>query len=86
MKYKIKKLIDGKYVNEKFKDKILVAVPEERLRNGYCIVEYGDEKIYVEKKDKLYELEFDDKFGREKKYKLLYFEWKKKEEQLKLNF
>lgn len=76
--YKIKKLIHGYLVHPDLKGKLLVAFPEhlferfDRVKvefdNGFMVVSKGEKPLHKE--------EFQDKFGRDRTYRLIYFEWK----------
>jgi len=82
--YRPKKLIPGYKVDPNFKGKELIAVPEERIKEGVIVIYEGGKMFLNINSIPLKRLEFEDKFGRNKKYRLWYFEWKPVIEQVSI--
>lgn len=87
--YEIKKLIHGIVLGEEHINKIVVAVPD-KFYGKELKVSYQGKEMTIPKvgKDALAFRKFWDKFGRDKSYSLIYYEWKplSDEEQAELNF
>lgn len=72
--YEIKNLIKGESVN--VPEKILIAVPNSFYKKD-TIVKYGDKFMLIRWDDEPITFRtFEDKFGRDKNYTLIYYEWK----------
>ena len=84
MNYKIKKLIKGYKIKPSLKSKTLIAIPFKY--NGSNIeVEFNQKKMVVKDNSPLLHYQsFDDKFNRNKKYTLYYYEWIEKDNQMNL--
>ena len=77
-KYRIRKLINGYKLGREFRNKTLVAIPKT---NESVMVIFDDGVMYITNwNERLAERSFEDKFGRNKKYTLGYFEWKPTEQ------
>jgi len=73
--YKIKKLIDGYKISPELAGKTLIAVPEHII-NPNLTVYFGKERMRLANHKPLTKVEgFKDKFGRNKEYSLVYYEW-----------
>ncbi len=73
--YKAKTLIPGYKVSFKFIGKTLIAIPENKFVGEYVVAGIGNKPRLFYRKDCVYQATFQDKFGRKKDYKLLYFIW-----------
>jgi hypothetical protein len=74
--YRLKKLIDGARVNLIYSGKTLIACPDKYLDRGDIQVTFGGKHMLIKNGQKAltYRI-FDDKYGRNKTYRLMYFEW-----------
>lgn len=79
--YHPKRLIPGWKVNKNFKDKLLVAVPGQTLKQGVKVIYKGAEMILTKDRIYLAKLDFIDHYGRGR-YWLYYFEWQPHIDQL----
>ena len=84
MNYKIRKLIKGYKIKPSLKSKTLIAIPF--FHNGENIEVSFNHKTMIVKDNSplLHYQSFDDKYNRNKKYTLYYYEWIEKEVQMNL--
>ncbi len=74
----------GSWIKAEFKGKTLVAIPGQKFNEGHALIKHGEDFMQVVKKEALHEIDFEDKYGRGKKYTLYYgkkytlyyYEWK----------
>lgn len=75
--YQLKKLISGERVNPIYTGKTLIACPDKYLEKGDIQVSFGGKHMTITNGQKpLTYRVFDDKYGRNKTYRLMYFEWR----------
>jgi len=74
--YSIKKLIHGANVNPIYSGKTLIAIPDKYLGKGDIHATYCGRHMTIKKDSEPLTFRiFDDKFGRDTTYRLMYFEW-----------
>ena len=75
--YRLKKIINGFELGQAFAGKKYIAVPQKLLLgNQYIKAQYRDKFMVITPETKVVtSQEFPDKFGRDKWYRLCYFEW-----------
>ena len=77
--YNAKSIISGFKLGQQFRDKKLIAVPD-KFHGKELLVKFGEEQMVIPKvgSASLTFRTFEDKFGREKNYTLIYYEWNPK--------
>lgn len=74
--YSVKKLITGERISPMYAGKILIAVPDKYIGKGEIHASFGGKHMTIKKEDKPLTFRvFEDKFGRNSTYRLMYFEW-----------
>jgi len=71
----VKGLVNGYLIAPHLKGKLVIAVPEKIVHVGLKI-EYAGQFMFLKDIEPILQIEFEDKFGRDEKYKLNYYEWK----------
>ncbi len=82
--YLLKRLIDGYKISHKFADYTLVALPF-KFTGKKILVKHSNKKMIIDQDSLLLGSKtFRDKFGRDKKYTLFYYQWQPNKNQTKL--
>ena len=82
--YLLKKLVNGYKLGPEYKGLSLIATPF-KYKDEKIQVEYSKDTMIIDKDTPLLDQrEFPDKFGRDKRYTLYYYQWKPNQNQTKL--
>ena len=78
--YRPRNLINGYKIGSQFGGMLVVALPEKKVRLGVQVI-YNQAVMQITPDTPvLTSLEFEDKYGREGKYRLFYYEWRPTEQ------